>query len=190
MPCVVCKSPSWFLTLQTHQPVKRQPFRPNRPNFRPVRPISVGRGQNGIPWQEIASSVWIFWWCVFFLHKKHVGPQTQTGRMLGTKDKKPWEIQLFFLVLDLIVWDMETGTCEFQEVFSSRLLPDSDTHDSTLYIKNSCQSKKNNQQKKAPSNSAVSPPQKKRGYTRNLNNSNNTTRLRIICDICAWTNKK
>ena len=33
---------------------------------------------------------------VFFLHKKHVGPQTQTGRMLGTKDKKPWEIQLFF----------------------------------------------------------------------------------------------
>lgn len=67
-----------------------------------------------------------------------------------------------FLVLDLIVWDMETGACEFQEVFSSRLLPDSDTHDSTLYIKNSCQSKKNNQQKKAPSNSAVSPPKKKR----------------------------
>ena len=150
------------LTLQTHQPVKRQPFRPNLPNFGPVRPIGVGRGQNGIPWQEITSSVVIFGWCVVFCMKK-CGDSNSNWADFGNnvKQKKPWKIIYvvsFGFGPDCLRYGDRNMWVSFMKCFSQPL-PDSDTYDSTLYIKKTVvnQKKKNNQQKKAPTNSGVSP---------------------------------
>ena len=108
MSYVVCKFPSYFLTLQTHQPVKPT-FSPQSSKLWALRPIGVGRGQNGIPWQEITSSANCLTDMVVFVPQK-CGDSNSNRADVGNKDKKPWKIQLLFWVLDLIVWDMETGT--------------------------------------------------------------------------------
>lgn len=92
MSYLVCKFPSWFLTLKPTSKLWA------------LRPIGVGCGQNGIPWQEITSSVWNFG-DVFFLHKK-CGDSNLNWADVGNKDKQKKHgklYMLFLLVLDLIV---------------------------------------------------------------------------------------